>query len=289
MNCSNCNKEFSDEYDFCPNCGAKALKIEAQTYEETLHQKDLDFIQKFKELFKSGTFLAICILVSVSAFFSLFTAFDVLQILTAISLWLIYSQIEKSPISHFRFFKGILTAKIVLSWIAAILAGLSGILFFATSNMITPEIIDEVFETIKSSLDPGEYVQFERLLSLFQLDLTSTAVMANVIRFFLYFLGAIFVFMSIATVFICLHFYKKFRASVDSAITSLEINQNMLSGLARIKHWFVALTVFSSIKALSTVLTSAPLAISAICSVATYVCGIIFISNLQKLDNEYKD
>lgn len=122
MKCNHCDYESEQEFKFCPLCGG-AGAVEA-TAQNTLGEK-------FLAAMKDRLFLAICILLTVSAGVALFSgSFNVLSILMTVFIWLIYAASRKDTVdtNHMRNLSGTIYAEYVINNVAYILLGVCGVI-----------------------------------------------------------------------------------------------------------------------------------------------------------------
>lgn len=144
MNCIKCGKEIPDNSAFCPFCSNPVAKsvddFKTETAENpTVENADAEgqtvivnpVREKILPFFKDSLFLAMCILVSVSTVFSVFSKnISVLHILFTIFLWLIFSKAKQNAIDikNMRNVSGTVFAYYVIIWVAIGITALGSVL-----------------------------------------------------------------------------------------------------------------------------------------------------------------
>lgn len=124
MKCTNCGYDNIENAIFCQGCGS-ALASNQQSLSERMLQLSND-----------NSFMALCILYSVSAGFSLIGGgLPVISILMTIFLWMFFSQSKKGIINpnYIRYISGTIFASYVIKWVLYCLMALCGILLVVLS------------------------------------------------------------------------------------------------------------------------------------------------------------
>ncbi|MBQ0125821.1 MAG: hypothetical protein KBS59_05795 [Clostridiales bacterium] len=109
---------------------------------------------KFIEMFKSPLFLAICILLTVSAAFSLWNgSFDILLVLMTVGVWLSYGKSKKgqSPFPGMNIASGVLKAEYIITWVACVMLFVAGLIFVIATAAVDVAFGD-IFAEIESEL-----------------------------------------------------------------------------------------------------------------------------------------
>ena len=136
MTCSKCGFEAATNDVFCPQCGERLIPEEAPISA---------FKAKLLPALRDPLFLLMCILMSVSCFFSItLSSLPVIDIIITIFLWLTYAQANKdiADASHLRCVSGALFAEYVLGFVKAGLLLVLGVILtiaFSAINYIIPD------------------------------------------------------------------------------------------------------------------------------------------------------
>lgn len=153
MKCANCGFENMQDFSFCPSCGAPVCEVAPAN----------DAVKKILQALKDPLFLVLCILVSVSCFFTLITSGpDVISILFTIFLWLTYAQARKdiADPKYLRYVSGTLYAHYVLINVAAIFTIVIGVLLAAFANTILDStVVNALFAELEGEL-PAEAMAY---------------------------------------------------------------------------------------------------------------------------------
>jgi len=193
MKCANCGFDYSDGAVFCPNCGIKieAFKDETVFEEKTenfYEQNDAEptnenifsFRDKVGAMLKSGLFLTLCILVSISAGFGIISKqFPILEILATIFLWLVFTKAKKNQldVKNMRCLSGVIFAEYVIGWVwVGVFSVLGAIWGFAFSYIDFENIKSFLPQLINELENKGVEVEFNDLFSQLNNPLTMIGI-----------------------------------------------------------------------------------------------------------------
>ena len=125
MKCPNCLYESEQSFAFCPKCGTQAESAPQADFVPAVNPA----ASRLLPLLKDNMFLAICILISVTAAIS----FDVISILFTIFLWLTFAKSRKNIVdaNHLRQISGTVYASYVLNNVASIILIVCGAIYTA--------------------------------------------------------------------------------------------------------------------------------------------------------------
>lgn len=227
MKCNQCGYESEQEFSYCPCCGIAATAPAGPTPGS----------QPILSALKDPLFLVLCILMSVSCIFSLAAgSVPLINILITVFLWLTYAQAQKgiADAKHLRCVSGAVYAEYVITYVAAGLMAVMGLIFAAAFNFIA---------------DNPDYLQ--TLISGFvDLDDEITAILpmissisGSVIAVTFFFIAVIMIVFNIFS----LRYIHRFAKSVYQ---SVEKNSLELVHLGATKGWLIVISVFSGISVL---------------------------------------
>lgn len=149
MKCKQCGYEAAQNSLFCPQCG------EHMVCDETPRGA---FTARILPALKDPLFLVVCILLSVSCLMSLSAgSVPLIDILITVFLWLTYAQARKdvADAEHLRCVSGALYAQYVITYIAAGLVVVMGVIFAIAFNIVTSSM-DGFWETLLSEVADAE-------------------------------------------------------------------------------------------------------------------------------------
>lgn len=226
MKCKNCGFEVQDNLQICPICNT--AMDEAVT---TVNPAANTILQVLKD----GLFLAICILLSTSCIFSIAAdSIPLINILTAVFLWLVYAKSNKgiADAEQLRNVSGTIYAKYILNNILSIILIVVGLLVFAVFDMV---VSDPKFLNIFT----------KELGATFPLSVDMLAALSGVAILIIFAISAIGILL--LNIF-SIRYIHRFAKSVY---------QSILTGVLKLKHvkaakvWLIIFGVCSSISTLT--------------------------------------
>lgn len=146
MKCTYCNFEQEEAFAFCPQCGAP-------TEQEAPRENHV--AKRLMPAVKSGKFLAICILLSVSLGCTLFAgSMDLLTLLAMIFMWQIYANGHKNVLNagQLRCVSGTVYAAYVLNYVAAGFVILSAITVIGAMATVGADGLMENLDSLPISI-----------------------------------------------------------------------------------------------------------------------------------------
>lgn len=151
MKCKQCGYKAAQDSLFCPQCGERMIPEEAPSGA---------FAARILPALKDPLFLVVCILLSVSCLMSLSAgSVPLIDILITVFLWLTYAQARKdvADAEHLRCVSGALYAQYVITYIAAGLVVVMGVIFAIAFNIVTSSM-DGFWEALLGELADAETV-----------------------------------------------------------------------------------------------------------------------------------
>ncbi len=222
MKCHQCGFESELDYPVCPQCQAQIQSNPAA--------------QSILKALKDSLFLVICILFSVSVVMALANdSLSVPNILIAVFLWLTYAQSQKgtADAKHLRCISGAVYANYVITYVAAGLILLLGVIFTAAFGLIAdnPSLIEGILADVTD-------VDVAALTQMFAVIPSAVILTVFVI------VAAIIVVMNIFS----LRYIHRFAQSIYKSIEAGALN---LKYVDTAKIWLFVFGGFSAINCLS--------------------------------------
>ena len=224
MKCYQCGYESAQDFTYCPECGFAAP---TPTVSQTGSQPILSAL-------KDPLFLVLCILTSVSCIFSLAAgSVPLINILITVFLWLTYSQAHKgiADAKHLRCVSGAVYAEYVITYVAAGIVAVCGLIFAAALNFMADN--PDYLQTLIS-----EFVELDEEITAILPMISS--ISGGVIAVAFFFIAVLMVVFNIFS----LRYIHRFAKSVYQ---SVEKNSMELIHLGAAKGWLIVITVFSGI------------------------------------------
>ena len=229
MKCINCDFENEQTFQYCPNCGSKAQP-------ETVSQNPA--ADKILSALKDSLFLVICILMSAVCLLSLANdGMPLISLLTTVFLWLTYAQSRKdiADPKHLRCVSGTVYAQYVISYVAAGLFLVVGIIFAVVFNMLSaqPEFLDAILEEL---MDTSELHAF------------APGLIASVSGWLLF---IIFAVIAAGMILINIFAVRRVHRFAKSVYQSIEAQTLKLENASAASIWLFVFSAFSAIGGLS--------------------------------------
>lgn len=271
MNCKNCGFEYSEQYDYCPNCGTpKAEKQPTGEQSQTVEAVSLNpAADKIMCALKDNMFLVLCILMSASCVLSLNGGLPLINILITIFLWLTYADAQKGFANekHLQSVSGTVYASYVITNVACgiliVCGALLGAIFGLFTN--TPEFISE-FEAVLREYDLSEFG-----VEISDLPQALLALSGWIIAF------VFIVIAAIGLVFNILGMRKIHRFAKSVYMGIMYQNPNF-ENPRTVKNWLLFFGICSAISAVSSLASgSITAAIATGCTAASEIIAYILI------------
>lgn len=270
MKCKNCEFEYSEQYDYCPNCGApNAAEQPVSEQPQTVEAVSLNpAADRVMSALKDNGFLALCILMSISCVLSLSGGLPLINILLTIFLWLTYADAQKGFANekHLQCVSGTVYASYVITNVASIILIVCGVLLGVLVGIFagTAEFAAGFNEAI-SQYDLGEFAFSYEDIPQVLMGLIGVLI------------GVVFVVMGVIALVINVLGTKKIHAFAKSVYMGIMFqNPNFLNARAA-KGWLLALGVLSAIGAALTVSSEPVVAIASGCEAAAAIIAAILI------------
>ena len=273
MRCNYCQSEFEDSAKFCPVCGAPVGPSEDNKPDYFSQANEFppqsEFVPsvpminplhaKTDMLVKDNLFLATCILHTVATALPLFGEFkgiNVILIIIAVFLWIIYAESKKglpNP-ARIRIISGCIYAtKVVLYVLGGLLALMGIISFFSTKPWI--KLFTDAFDagTIPSD-------DFERFFSIGG-----------------WIIGITFIFAALLIIILTYFSYGKIHKFVKSCYENIQSGVDALENRNTTSVWLIVFAVFIGITALGSITSDPVSSIAFGCQAATCVISHLLI------------
>lgn len=257
MKCVNCDFTREEDFAFCPLCGTPG---------------GANFIEKAREIIKSGSFLAVCILYSLSTALSLAVgSVNVITILFSVFLWLSYSAAKSGGDfgGQLRNVSGTVYAHYVIMNVAGICLIVGGVLTAVAGAFVRipfEELFNKLFETIGSISNTSLIAEVPSFPDEFSLFIFITVGVSFVIY------GVIFLLLN--------HFFmKNVHRLAKSFYMSVQSGNMHLEKVAVVRDWLIAMGVILCLSTALCIFTAPLAALSAGCSVAV---SFIVVSIINK-------
>ena len=257
MTCKNCNTPVDDNFQFCPNCGARIypdVQPDNGFYQQNAQPQQQEIWDVFRQTLSSKQFFAVCVLMTVSTATNLLlsSAFSgvigavissAISVIAVVAMWMLYnSAVQNKGLSSltapFKTLKVLTTFYWVLGWV---MVGLLAVV--AVVCLVSTDVIAEALELIKSEL-PKWYDNPE-LLELYGEFMEFGAVLLSRAMFITCLM------MAVGYTFINIFCYGNIRKCAASFEETAVSGQIMLRKLGTVKIWLIVLGVLNGISALN--------------------------------------
>ncbi len=230
MKCNNCGFEIDDTFTYCPDCGSPAFLQPSMIN---------PVILKFKELLKSKKMLVLCLLITVSATFSLISgSLSVLAILASVFLWICYSKAIKDEVSvtQLRNISGTVYAGYVINYVAYITLLVCGIIFIITFAFLSSDqsFIDSLIQEFRDIVSQNILILIEKYLAAYGFILSLLLTLASIVSIIINAVGM-----------------RSIHRFIKTAYTGIQTGQTENHYAHRAKNWLIVFGVFYGISALA--------------------------------------
>ena len=275
MKCKYCGNEIDNTFAFCSNCGAPAQEQEPEPTPNPAQEeppKRNEAAERILPALKSGRFLAICVLLSVSLACTLFAgSMDVLVLLTMIFMWLVYAGARNSilNVKQMRNVSGTVYAGYVVSYVVAGAFALAGVTIGGMASTLPGSL--QAFQNELIAENPSAALFLSLLFTAPGIVIAVICLLAATAVFLLNLLG-----------------YGKIHALAKSSYESIAAGDLSLIRHARgAKGWLWAFGIMSALGALSS-LTSLEIwsAFGSGCQAAAYIVAATLIHGSLLSSNE---
>lgn len=227
MKCNNCEFEYEDSLNACPNCNGIGQ------FEAISLNPAADIVSA---AIKDGLFLVMCILMSSSCVFGILAdSVRLFNILLAIFMWLAYAQARKGLLdsTHLRSLSGTTFAMYVINYVAAGFLALGGMLLAFALSVVAQAPVS--LQEIASSLEIENPIIAKYITSL--------------IVNFGGFIGFIIVIIAVLSIVLNIFSYGKIHKFAKSVYQSIDMNTIGFQNVKAAKVWLYILGVFIIVSA----------------------------------------
>lgn len=258
MLCKNCNSNVDENFEYCPNCGARVKSLD--TVESAPVPSDTNVFEQFGKIFSKPLFFAAVILATVSAVLNLAIsgASGIVSIAVSVvglvGLWMLYSaSLAKDARKTVRSFDLIhisATIQYVLGWIETGLFALLGVLFGILSFVINDSFVDEFRELFFESIDELAYGVDDELYEIYDF------IIANSTLIFVIAAVVCLIAAAVAAALTIFYYGNMRKCSVnlrDAVLVGAPINVKLLSNM---RIWLLVIGILTGVSALGSLLGS---------------------------------
>ena len=267
MICNNCGNEFSEEYDFCPNCGAP------KPVQQVAPQGVISIIDKVQAALTDGMFLAACVLMSIASAASVvLNSFNVIYILTTVFMWVAYSKAASNSLesTHIKNLSGMVYAVYIINYVAY------GILFIATLILTAFLIFADSIEPFFSEVINGLQTQGINV---------SEYIEDGFLGFLGVFLLVVFVIVCVIGIIINVVCYRKIHKFVKSVYQSMQSGTTQIDKVNAAKNWLIVLAVGTMLDAFSNEIFGLLLIVPGCGAAALILCALIIKRHFLKFND----
>lgn len=238
-----------------------------QAVENPVVENEPTVLQFFKNAFSHQLFLAITILMTVSAGFSIVGgSFDVFKILYSIGFWLIYTSASNDTLMNIKgikFVNGVIQARRIVNWVAVGIIAVCGILCMFVFPLISVGLSD----ILRDSFLVGDVYVFDSL------DIAdSAAVIVGIV------VGVVLLISAVICALFNIFYINKTVDFVKSLYNSAETNVFGIVNARYVGIWFLVIGIVNALSGLSSF--DFVLILSQLSFAAAYIIGYFWIKNI---------
>ena len=266
MKCKYCGFESEQDFKFCAKCGSNSSTDQAEPVHAAVVLNPAS--EKLLPVFNDKSFLALCILMTITAACGIFSAgLPIIDILLAVFLWMTYTKAKNGYVdaSHLRCVSGTVYADYIITNVAAIILIVCGVIISVLLSLLTAngDLMREVIRALGSEI-PQFYDIYYELPSFL---LNGVGII----------LGGIFVLIGVFGLIINVMGKKKLHRFAKSVYQGvLNYNADFYKPSA-IKGWLIFFAVMEIISAASSISANFLAAASAGCAAASCFVSISLI------------
>ena len=227
MKCLNCGLEYSNEFAFCPNCGAAAPMAEPVSLNPVA--------DRVTSALRDNLFLALCIAFTVSTGLSVIMGgINVIFILLTVFLWIAYSKASSNndPTDALRCISGTVYAQYIIDNVAAILLMVFGsiltVTFLNAKNLtkMVAETMSELTEELEEVIPEIETYGAEAFTILFRL------------------IGPLLIAVGIIILLINFFSVRKIHKFLKTTYLSMSFRAPFIEKIKTTRNWLIAFAVY---------------------------------------------
>ncbi len=275
MKCSNCNFETNQDFVYCPNCGA------AQNGEPFAEPVSLNpAADKIFALLKDNLFLAVCILMTVSAAASVISGtIQLFTILIAIFLWCMYSSAEKGFVNEnqLRNISGTVYASYIVTNVLAGIFVFLGLIMSAMSSFLSSLKLSDILDEFSTG-----FSEFDIDISDFLYDLPQNimSIIGVVLAIMFIFIAAVILVFNILGI-------RKIHRFIKSVYMGVMYQNPNFEKVNAAKNWILVFAIFGGISALFSLGDSLLLSIDNLLSSVATGCQSAAMISVYILTDKY--
>jgi hypothetical protein len=260
MKCVNCGYECEQDFLYCAACGAPVQPPVQPSFSVN------PAAAKLLPAFKDGMFLAICILLTVSAALALIGgSVQLIVILTVIFMWQIFAAARKDvvDVNNMRNVSGAVYANYVIQNVVWIIMAVCGVIFAGAFSYIADnqEAIDMLYDEL-GTIDESVSVVLQTIF-----DLSGWLI------------AAVFIVLAVIALVINIVGYRKLHRLAKSAYQSVEGGDvNLIRNANATKNWMWLFGICSAVSGLDSLSAeTALIGLSTLCSAAACIIAAIMV------------
>lgn len=250
-------------------------------------------LKKLEKTLCGGLFLAICIVASARAGFSLLGgSIEVFSVLFCIGFWLTFAAAKKGTLAESRtgisMVSGTVKAELILIWVAVGILAVCGVIVLIMSPVSAafPEaFMSELAEELRD-IDPSLYFYITtpngtQTFDLFDADSLSPAVVTTLVAI----IGIVLLVIAAVFTLLNIFYFRNVHKLTKSVCVSFESGTYSLAKLKTAKTWFLVMGILDAVSFPSSLSSGKPfeIAVSA-CSVALYFLYFALAGQVQNAE-----
>lgn len=257
MLCKNCNSNVDENFEFCPNCGARVKSFD--TAESAPTASDTNAFEKYGKIFSKPLFLAAVILATVSAVLNLAISGVAGIVSVAVSvvgltgLWMLYSaalaEDTRKIVRSFDLIHISATIQYILGWVETGLFALLGVVFGILSFSVNDSFIDEFGDLFYESIDEIAYGFEDEVYEIFDF------IIDNISLVFVIAAVACLIASAVIAALTVFYYGNMRKCSVnlrDALLVGAPIDVKLLSNL---RIWLLVIGILTGVSALGSLLS----------------------------------
>lgn len=266
MKCKNCEFEYQNHYDFCPNCGTPRA-VEQPTAEQPTMVEAVSLnpaADRVMPALRDKLFLALCILMTAACALSLASSgMPLLNILITVFLWITYADAQKGFANekYLQFISGAVYAQYIITNVISIILIICGVLFGAMFSTMVDDsdfIIEFTKQLEQFGINPVDISQFVSYMTV-------------------WFIGGIVAFAGAIMLLFNNLMVRKIHRFAKSVYMGIMYQNTEFENPRTVRNWFIFIAVCSGITVIGSIAAGPLVIISNACTLAITIMVIILL------------